>query len=309
MGSTKRLALGLLAASALAFGSAACKTEAGKAGPSDDVGAKPAKEAPGEAPSAAATAEAAPPAGAPAAADRAVGGKGEGAKAKRSAAAEPSPEQRPGLGTEWGEARTSHINQVSFTRGEAAKPHFLASLFYNDEHGAKAMASSAGFRRNASGPIKVGDGAFEVGLHDERGRFLRGFTAADKEYIIGEAGQRYTIIVKNLTDARFEAVVSVDGLDVMDGKPAAVTKRGYIVDPHEELEVDGFRQSTEQVAAFRFGKVSDSYANQKHGDTRNVGVIGVALFPERGANPATWLHGDVEQRKKANPFPGFAAPP
>ena len=65
-------------------------------------------------------------------------------------------------------------------------------------------------------------------------------------------------------------------------------KRGYLVDPHGELEIDGFRQSMETVAAFRFGSVRGSYADQKHGDTRNVGVIGVALFNERGTNPFPW---------------------
>jgi hypothetical protein len=208
------------------------------------------------------------------------------------------------------ESRVSPNNTVPFFRADVKKPIFGSSLFNNDEQGAKAMASSAGFRKNASGPIHVGSGAFDIGLHDEHGRFLSGFTAGGKEFVIGEAGQRYTIIVKNLTDARFEAVVSVDGLDVMDGKPAAVSKRGYIVEPHEEVEVDGFRQSVDQVAAFRFGSVRGSYANQKHGDTRNVGVIGVALFHERGSNPATWLNGDVKRRREANPFPGkFAAPP
>jgi len=34
-----------------------------------------------------------------------------------------------------------------------------------------------------------------------------------------------------------------------------------------------------------FSSVSDSYANLKHGDTRNVGVIGLAVFPERGVDP------------------------
>ena len=34
------------------------------------------------------------------------------------------------------------------------------------------------------------------------------------------------------------------------------------------------------VAAFRFGPVRESYANEKYRNTRNVGVIGVAVFNE-----------------------------
>ncbi len=44
--------------------------------------------------------------------------------------------------------------------------------------------------------------------------------------------------------------------------------------------VDGFRMSTTQVAAFRFGSVDSSYAQLK-GKGRNVGVVGVAIFEEK----------------------------
>jgi hypothetical protein len=56
--------------------------------------------------------------------------------------------------------------------------------------------------------------------------------------------------------------------------------------------------------------VRGSYAGQKHGDTRNVGVIGFAFFHERGTNPWPWTREEVERRQDANPFPGqFATPP
>ena len=201
------------------------------------------------------------------------------------------------------------MSTVSFTRADVRTPFATSSVFYNDEQGARAMASSEDFRRTSS-PTTMANGAFTVGLRDESGRFLGGYAANGKEFAVGEAGQRYTIVLKNDTDLRFEAVVSVDGLDVMDGRTASFAKRGYIVDAHRELEVDGFRQSTETVAAFRFGSVKSSYANQKHGDTRNVGVIGVALFHERGTNPFLWARNDSDRRREANPFPGrFASPP
>jgi len=56
--------------------------------------------------------------------------------------------------------------------------------------------------------------------------------------------------------------------------------------------------------------VRNSYSNQKHGETRNVGVIGVAAFNERGTSPASWPIGDTRSRLQADPFPGrFATPP
>src|SRR5438105_384493 len=62
------------------------------------------------------------------------------------------------------------------------------------------------------------------------------------------------------------------------------------------------------MAAFRFGPVRESYAAEKYHNTRNVGVIGIALFNEVGSDP--WTNEEVRRRLKANPFPGrFATPP
>jgi hypothetical protein len=235
---------------------------------------------------------------------------GGGSKAASTPQAAPEPQDRPGLGTQWGETRQSRISTVPFVRADSGTPFATAGLFYNDEEGARAMASSAGFRRTSAGSFTVANGLVSLGLRDERGVFFTGFVAGDKSYAVGESGRRYTIVVHNNTDSRLECVLSVDGLDVLDGKTASYGKRGYLVDPRGDLEVDGFRQSTDTVAAFRFGSVRGSYANQKHGDTRNVGVIGLAIFNEQGTHPVPFNQQEVDRRNNANPFPGqFATPP
>ena len=144
-------------------------------------------------------------------------------------------------------------------------------------------------------------------LVDESGRMLPGIEAAGRALIVGQDGARYKIVVRNATTARFEVVASVDGLDVIDGKSAAPGRRGYIVDPHGELVIDGFRTSDADVAAFRFGRVADSYAARTSGD-RNVGVIGLAVYSERGAR---WTRHELDLRDTADPFPsrGYAMPP
>ena len=115
-------------------------------------------------------------------------------------------------------------------------------------------------------------------------------------------------MVRNRSDLRFEVVLSVDGLDVIDGRSASFRKRGYVIEPHKQLKIDGCQQNYQAVAAFRFGSVQESYANQKYGEARNVGVIGIALFNERGTDP--WLTNEMLRRLRANPFPGqFVTPP
>ncbi len=123
-------------------------------------------------------------------------------------------------------------------------------------------------------------GAWSIELTDEGGRTLPTFEHRGRTYVLGEPGQRYLLRVRNGSGRRVEVVASVDGRDVTDGQPAAWERRGYLVEPHGEVMIDGYRLSQASVAAFRFGSVASSYAAAK-GDVRDVGVIGVAVFQER----------------------------
>jgi hypothetical protein len=123
---------------------------------------------------------------------------------------------------------------------------------------------------------------YDVQVIRENGEALPTYNLKDRFYVQGNANERYIIRITNPTDRRIEAVVSVDGLDVIDGEGGDLRKRGYVVPPYGETRVEGFR--TSQVATFRFSSVSGSYAGQK-GKARNVGVIAVALFEEQAAAP------------------------
>jgi len=102
-------------------------------------------------------------------------------------------------------------------------------------------------------------------------------------YFAGEEGQQYAIRITNNTAARVEAVVSVDGRDVVTGQLGDFRKqRGYIIEPFGSVVVDGFRQSFEQVAAFRFTGLAGSYTALQ-GTPQHAGVIGVAVFEERAS--------------------------
>lgn len=213
--------------------------------------------------------------------------------------------ERPGLGTSWGEEVDAPISFTPFTRAAGGAFAELA-LHYNDAQGVTEHARYLGA---ALAPVELytEDNALAVSLVDDSGRMLPGFTASGRTLVMGEDGGRYKIEVRNSTSARFEVVASVDGLDVIDGKPADPNRRGYLVNPHDTLVIDGFRTSDDAVAAFRFGAVKDSYAAQTAGD-RNVGVVGIAIFAERGA---VWTRGELNLRDTADPFPnrGYATPP
>ena len=219
-----------------------------------------------------------------------------------------APPDRPGLGTKWGEKRISLVGTVSFERANFNHPFAAAAIYYNDEAGIRAMAGAIAWERRVPVLPDPAAALVTVELRDQSGRMLPGLIVGDRWFVVGEEGRRYSIVVRNRSDLRLEIVLSVDGLDVIDGRPASFRKRGYILNPHQKLVVEGFRQSTEAVAAFRFGPVRESYAAEKYHNTRNVGVIGFALFNEVGSDP--WTNEEVRRRLKANPFPGrFATPP
>jgi len=225
----------------------------------------------------------------------------------RSRPSEPSPDSRPGLGTEFGEARTSRVHDVTFVR-EGGRPFAIAALNYNDRKGVDALASVAS-RSGSSRSVATGGGAVTIAIRDASGEALEAVRAGDRTFVIGQAGQRYSIVLTNRTSHRFEAVGTVDGLDVINGKPGTFDNRGYVLLPFATLEIEGFRTSTAQVAAFRFAAVADSYAAQT-GSARNVGVIGMAFFSERGD---TFIpESETRLRDSASPFPAdprFSAPP
>jgi hypothetical protein len=213
-------------------------------------------------------------------------------------APEPTPSERPGLATQWGETRESHVHDVDFLRGDPERPFAVAQIFYNDRAGVRALAAYHGDTPRPLS-LRVANGAITVSIRNAYGDPLPGLRAGDRTYVTGQEGERYTIAITNGTARRFEAVATVDGLDVINGQRGTVGNRGYILMPWQSLEIDGFRQSADAVAAFRFSKVNDSYAAQR-GDARNVGVIGVAFFAERGDD---WSREELRTRDTANPFP------
>jgi hypothetical protein len=131
-------------------------------------------------------------------------------------------------------------------------------------------------------------------LVDDELQPLPTFAQEGRRFVLGALGARYRIRIVNPTSARLEAVVSVDGLDAVDGRPADLAKRGYVIPAFGDVTIDGWRTTLDTVAAFRFSSVRDSFAGRKEQD-RNVGVIGVAFFRERP--PVVW-----------RPSPGWRGP-
>lgn len=114
----------------------------------------------------------------------------------------------------------------------------------------------------------------------ETGQAAQVWQRAGRLYVAGRPGARYSLRVTNNTPGRVLAVMSVDGVNILTGETAGYGQRGYVFGPYETYDVNGWRKSDSQVAAFTFAPLSRSYA-ARTGRPNDVGVIGVAVFEER----------------------------
>jgi hypothetical protein len=131
------------------------------------------------------------------------------------------------------------------------------------------------------------------------GRPLATLEYAGKTYLpVPRIGEEYQIRVWNHGPRRIAAVVSVDGLSVINGRPASESGPGYVVAPYTSVDIKGWRRSLETVAAFRFVEPDRSYAGRL-GRRENIGVIGLVAIEEQVWRPRPRL-------EKQEPTPSAA---
>lgn len=99
-------------------------------------------------------------------------------------------------------------------------------------------------------------------------------------YLAGTPGERYAVELRNRSGGRVLAVLSVDGVNAVTGQTAGPRQSGYVLDAWSRAEISGWRKSLDDVAAFYFTALPDSYAARTDRPD-HVGVIGVAVFRER----------------------------
>lgn len=150
------------------------------------------------------------------------------------------------------------------------------------------------------------------------GNRCKQYSHAGKLFIEAKHGSEYSIELKNNTWSRILAVCSVDGLDILNGKPASEDGPGYVIGSLNSSKFDGFRVSDETVAKFVFSCKDSSYAKSKEdGSEKNVGVIGIRLFGEKKFIPTPppkeihhhhyhnnydhWIYGDTINYPPYNP--------
>jgi hypothetical protein len=193
-------------------------------------------------------------------------------------------DERPGLGTQLGREIQQDTTNTHFYRRHPNVPDATASFHYNDEEGAKLMARLGGASFSHGGSFDLVPGKLRVRVEtwgSYRGTAFRYYRADGRYVVIGQPGVNYQLILTNLTRHRIEVVTSVDGLDVLSGRPASSSGRGYVIAEKSSVSIPGMRVGG-VLRAVRFSSVAESRAATAFGASgaRNVGVIGVALYEE-----------------------------
>jgi len=141
-------------------------------------------------------------------------------------------------------------------------------------------------------------GAMQVGLDilvDSKP--LRTVAHHGRTYLpVPQIGTEYQVRVWNNGPRRIAAIVSVDGLSVINGKPASGNSPGYLVDAHSDILIKGWRRDMDRVAAFSFVDRSESYA-KLIGRPENIGVIGLLAIEERVLPPVL-----RQEKDRTGPF-------
>lgn len=172
------------------------------------------------------------------------------------------------LGTKWGDEVTSHVTEVNLKR-LSDQPIAESQVRYaNKQYQGKTINS-----------ISLAAGKISFSIVDDADAVLPLFREGQSYYLAGQDGQSYQLKYENHTDSTFEVVASVDGIDVLDGSTASRTNSGYVLHPHSEMKIEGFRKSDSAVASFTFSKPEDAYAaNSNNGLIQNTGIIGTVIY-------------------------------
>ncbi|HEY2954070.1 MAG TPA: hypothetical protein VGK89_02335 [Candidatus Eisenbacteria bacterium] len=111
----------------------------------------------------------------------------------------------------------------------------------------------------------------------------------DKRYFQAFRGRNYALAVTNRTGERVGVLISVDGLNVVNGERShlAGTEAMYVLGPWERAVIRGWRTSLQDVRRFVFVDEERSYAERTGQANGDMGWIRVLSFREQ--RPQVWI--------------------
>ena len=126
-------------------------------------------------------------------------------------------------------------------------------------------------------------------------------STSDRHYFQAYQGRNYSLVVRNTTGRRIGVVISVDGLNVVNGERSSLDRHEqmYVLDAWESAEIQGWRSSLDDVRRFVFVDEQRSYAERTGQANGDMGWIRVAAFREIEQQP-WWGRVSPKQRPRRN---------
>ncbi len=129
-------------------------------------------------------------------------------------------------------------------------------------------------------PPRADAGPVTLSLVDrDQQRELPTWQHRGQRWVAGSQGTTYAVRLRNNSPERVLVVLSVDGLNVINGETASPDQTGYVLEHWQSADITGWRKSQREVAQFVFTNPGNSYADRT-GRPDNIGVIGIAVFNE-----------------------------
>jgi hypothetical protein len=135
-----------------------------------------------------------------------------------------------------------------------------------------------------------------------------------RHYFEAIAGGHYSVVLRNNTGRRVGVLISVDGLNVVNGERSSLssTEPMYVLGPYESTTINGWRTSLDAVRRFVFVDEKRSYAERTGQANADMGWIRVLAFRElrpwweqQGWRPGSRYLDDTRRRDES---PRAAAP-
>jgi hypothetical protein len=131
----------------------------------------------------------------------------------------------------------------------------------------------------------------------------------DRRYFQAFRGRNYSLVMRNNTGRRVGVLIAVDGLNVVTGQRSSLSRHEsmYVLDPHEEAVIRGWRTSLRDIRKFVFVDEERSYAERTDQANGDLGWIRVLAFREQ----LTWWRdglGKVREQTDRDERPYGAVP-
>lgn len=121
----------------------------------------------------------------------------------------------------------------------------------------------------------------------------------DRSYFQAFKGRDYSIRLRNTTGQRVGVLITVDGLNVVNGERSSQSSSEpmYVLDPWESATIKGWRSSQSTIQKFVFVDEQRSYANRTDQANGDMGWIRITTFREY--RPQVWQRDELKHNSRA----------